>query len=142
MTAPRLEIYLDEQQKVCVAKVERDGGDSRLIFDIGLDELKSSELEVASSKLGGTIFNLLNIWHKGAFEGWGIPSVEECSESDDYEIAHRLIGKSVSSKTAVHVQSIDLLLRHEARKNEDAKQFLEDSWPIIRERLESFGAGS
>lgn len=138
MTVPRLEIYLGEQQKVCIAKVEREGAESRLIFDISLDELKSSELEAASSKFGGTIFNLLNMWHKGAFEGWGIPSFEEISQSDDYEIAQRLIGKSMSSKTATHIPSIDLLLSQEASKSEDAKRFLEDSWPVIRERIESF----
>ena len=140
MTVPRLEIYLDEQQKLCIAKVEREGAESRLIFDIGLDEIKSSELDAASAKFGGTIFNLLNMWHKGAFEGWGIPSTEEISQSDDYEIAQRLIGKSVSGKTSIHVPSIDLLLTQEASRNDDAKRFLADTWPVIRERLESYSA--
>lgn len=140
MTAPRLEIYLDAQQKLCIAKVEREGEAARLILDIGLDELKSSELGVASAKFGGTIFNLLNMWHKGAFESWGIPSTEEISQSDDYEMAQRLIGKSMSGKTAIHVPSIELLLGQEATKNDDAKRFLVDTWPVIRERLESYGS--
>lgn len=49
-----------------MAKVEREGEESRLILDIALDELKSSDLDVASAKFGGTIFNLLNMWQKGA----------------------------------------------------------------------------
>ncbi|MDC8756990.1 hypothetical protein [Janthinobacterium fluminis] len=131
---------MNEQQNLCIAKNEREGEESRLIWDIELDKLKSSKLDVASAKFGGTIFNLLNMWHKGAFEDWGIPSTEEISESDDYEMAQRLIGKSVSGKTAIHIPSINLLLSQEASKNDDAKQFFVDTWPIIRERLESYSA--
>lgn len=138
MIVPRLEIYLDAQKNLCIAKVECEGEKSRLIFDVGLDELKSAELGAASAKFGGTIFNLLNIWHNAAFEGWGIPSAKELSQSDDYEIAQRLIGKSVADRTAMHVSSIDLLLRQEASRNDDAKRFYADAWPAIRERLESY----
>lgn len=140
MTAPRLEIYLNGEKRLCIAKIEREGEVPQVILDLSLSELKSSELDVASAKFGGTIFKLLNMWHSDAFEGWGIPSVAEISQSDDYEMAQRLIGKSVSSKTAIHVPSIDLLLSQEASRSEDAKRFLEDIWPIIRERLESYSA--
>jgi hypothetical protein len=50
----------------------------------------------------------------------------------------QLISKSVFEKTKIHVQSIDILLRDQAEKNKAAKEFLDDSWPTIRERLEKF----
>lgn len=142
MRIPRLEIYLDEQLKLCVAKVDNEDSNPRLIFDIGLDELKSFDLDVASSKFGGTIFSLLSLWYKQAFEGWGIPLAEENSQIDDYDIAQRLIGKSILSKTCMHIPSIELLLSQETNRSENVKQFYENVWPTIRERLESFGSNS
>ncbi len=137
MNVPRLEIYLDSQQSLCVAKVEREG-DARLIVEIGLTELKSSTLEVASSNLGGSISNLLSLWHKHVLDEWGIPSVEESSQSDDYDIAQRLIGKSMASKITIHVPTIHLLLSQAAGKDEGAKQFFDEAWPTIRTILESY----
>ncbi|WP_231409824.1 hypothetical protein, partial [Ralstonia solanacearum] len=82
----------------------------------------------------------LSLWHKDAFHGWGIPSqAGEDAAEDDFYIANRLISESVSKKTAVHVRSIDLLLQQAAGKSEDAKKFLEEDWPLVRARLESFG---
>lgn len=140
MKAPRLEIYLDEKSDLCISKIESIDSEPRLIFNIELDELKSFELEAASTKLGGTILNLLNLWHKDALDGWGIPSAKENARMDDYDIAQSLIGKSMLNKTAIHVQSIELLLSQEANRNENVKQFFENVWPIIRERLKSYGS--
>lgn len=63
MTTPRLEVYLDESDNLCIAKVEKAGAASRLILDIELDDLKSFDPVDASYRVGGTILNILRIWH-------------------------------------------------------------------------------
>ena len=139
MNVPRLEIYLDENSKLCIAKVDRLGASSQLIVDVDLNELKSHGLDGASSRLGRGLINNLSLWHKKEFENWGLPVAQEIDEPDDFSIAQCLIEKSVLGSTAVHVRSIDTLLRQEAEKSQESKSFFEDTWPTIRERLESFG---
>lgn len=140
MNVPRLEIFLNESSMLCIAKVEQVGADSRLMVDVDLNELKSHGLEGASSRIGGLIINILSKWHKTEFESWDMSVAEESPELSDNGIAQCLIGKSVLNKTAVHVPSIDLLLSQEAGKNEEARRFFEESWPVIRERLESYNS--
>jgi hypothetical protein len=140
MRTPRLEIYLDGNLKLCIGKVESNTELPRLIVDIDLDELKSYEPENAAHRVGGTILNILKIWHEKAFEDWEVPVVSEEVRTDDLYIAQRLIAEALEKKSAVHVSSIEVLLRQAASKSEDVREFLEDSWPVIRKRLERFGA--
>lgn len=75
MATPRLEIYLDESDNLCIAKVEATGTASRLILDIDLDELKSLDPKDAAYRVGGTVLNILRIWYKEKFGEWEVPSV-------------------------------------------------------------------
>jgi hypothetical protein len=139
MNVPRLEIYLNESSKLCIAKVDCIGADSRIIIDMDIDELKAHGLEGAASQVGQGIIHILSLWHKKEFETWDIPKMQDDPELGDYGIAQCLIGKSVSGKTGVHVPSIAMLLHQAASRDEDARRFQEESWPVIRARLESFG---
>lgn len=73
MNIPRIEIYLDENSTLCVAKVENAGAQSRLILDIDLDDLKALKPEDAAYRVGGTVLNILKIWHKEKFDNWVVP---------------------------------------------------------------------
>ena len=139
MNIPRLEVYLNEDAKFCISKVERVGAASRLMIEIDLEELKSYGADGAAGRIGSALINILSLWHKKEFETWNSPSAyHEGSELDDFGIAHSLIEKSLSNKTSVHVHSIETLLTQAADAREDVKRFIEESWPIIRQRLERF----
>ncbi|MEV8471769.1 hypothetical protein [Ralstonia sp. UNC404CL21Col] len=138
MKEPYLALYVRDNA-LCVAKKLPTESSPRDIFEIGVGEVTSNEFDEAARKLGGTVLGILSLWHKDSFPGWGdaLTQIEE-GEEDDLYVAHRLISESVTKKTAAHVKSIDLLLRWASAKNEDAKQFLEEAWPLVRERLNSF----
>ena len=138
MNVPRLEIYLDKELDLCIAKVDRIGADSRLMVNIGLDELKSYGFEGAENRIGAAVLNTLKIWHKDAFETWEISDFPDDTD-DDFHVAMQLIGKSMSTKSAMHVLSIDFLLSHLKTENKEMRKFIEESWPAVRARLESFG---
>lgn len=138
MKEPYLALYVRDDA-LCVAKKLPTEGSPRDIFEIGVGEVTSTEFDEAARKLGSTVLGILSLWHKDSFPSWGeaLAQIEEGDEDDLY-VANRLISESVSKKTAAHVKSIDLLLRWASEKNEDAKKFLEEAWPLIRERLNSF----
>jgi hypothetical protein len=138
MKTPRLEIYLDEKSDLCIGKVERPDSEPRLIFDIELSELNSYGVEEASKKVGEVILRILKIWHKETFENLEAFSFTEKEDDDDFVMAMQLIGKSVSTKTKAHVQTIEILLRQQAIKTEAVQKFVDESWPSIRANLESY----
>lgn len=138
MNEPYLALYLRDDV-LCFAKKLPKESSPREILEIGVREVTSDEFDEAARKLGGTVLGILSLWHKDAFPGWGEAfSQKEEGEEEDFYVANRLISESVSSKTAAHVKSIDLLLKWASGKNEDARKFLEEGWPLIRERLNSF----
>ncbi|WP_013207792.1 hypothetical protein [Ralstonia solanacearum] len=139
MNEPYLALYVKDGVLFFTKKLPKES-EPREILEIGVDEVILDEFDEAAKKLGTTVLGILSLWHKDAFHGWGIPSqAGEDAAEDDFYIANRLISESVSKKTAVHVRSIDLLLQQAAGKSEDAKKFLEEDWPLVRARLESFG---
>jgi hypothetical protein len=135
MRTPRLEIYLDDKSELCIAKVERDGAEPRLIFDVDLTELHAQGEDEASKRVGGTILHILKIWHKDTFEKLGVFNSIENTEESDFDLAMELIGKSVLSKTGAHVPSIELLLRQSAKTSESVQHFLDETWPTVRATL-------
>jgi hypothetical protein len=138
MNVPRLEIYLNEEAKLCIAKVERLGAASSLILDVALNDLMAEGLDDASSQLGHGLINNLKLWHEDAFKNIDCPSEQDNHQHDDFDIALYLIEKSVFRKTAVHVPSIDALLAQCADRDLETKEFFDDTWPTIRKNLESF----
>ena len=137
MTVPRLEVFLNQETALCIAKVERDNGESRVIVEVPMDELRALEPGNAAYRIGGTVLNILRLWHKSVFENWETPGVMGDFEGDDdYEFALRLINHALSTKTSVHNASIEFLLKQAATRNEDARKYLQDAWPVLRDRLE------
>lgn len=138
MKEPYLALYVRDHVLCFAKKLPRESS-PREILEIGVKEVISDEFDEAARKLGSTVLGILSLWHKDSFPSWGedLAQIEE-GEEDDLYVANRLISESVSKKTAAHVKSIDLLLRWASAKNEDAKKFLEEAWPLIRERLNSF----
>jgi len=137
MNVPRLEIHLDQESDLCIAKVERENGESRLIVSVPIDEIKALSPENAAHRIGGTVLNILGLWHKQVFGNWEVPAVGANSQQDDdYDLALRLVNRALSAKTAAHNASIELLLQQAAIESEDARQYLENAWPLLRDRLE------
>jgi hypothetical protein len=138
MTEPYLALYVRDDV-LCFAKKLPKESSPREILEIGVKEVIANEFDEAARKVGGTALGILSLWHKDAFPGWGEAlSQTEMDEEDDLYVAYRLISESVSKKTAAHVKSIELLLKWASAKNEDAEKFLEEAWPLIRDRLNSF----
>lgn len=138
MRIPRLEIYLDEKSELCIGKVERDGAEPRLIFDIGLNELHSHGEDEATKRVGETILRILKIWHKDIFANLQNPANGTPVGPSEFDVAMELIGLSVSSKTSAHIQSIGLLLEKAAVNIEPARKFLNESWSSVRLSLEGY----
>jgi hypothetical protein len=74
MTTPRLEIFL-ENGALCIAKVDNENEGTRLIVDIEMDELKSLTPAEATHRVGGTVLNILRLWHGEAFGAWQVPAI-------------------------------------------------------------------
>lgn len=70
MKYPLLHVYLDDDQNLCFAKVERAGENPRLIIDVTLDEMKACSLAELQEKVGGTVVGLLKVWNKELFSTW------------------------------------------------------------------------
>ena len=136
MKVPRLEIYLNQETDLCIAKVEHENAESRVIVDVAVDELKALGSENAAHRIGGTVLNILGLWHKQVFENLEVPPVIETKQcDDDYSVALRLIDHALSTKSVAHNASIELLLQQAAIGSEDARTYLEDAWPLLRSRL-------
>lgn len=73
MTTPRLEIFL-ENNSLYIAKVDRDAP-RKLIVDIDVDELKALSPSDASYRVGGTVLNMLKLWHAEVFGEWEVQPV-------------------------------------------------------------------
>ena len=136
MSTPRLEIYFDTDAGLCVSKVEKPNADPRLIVNVPVNELEAMGSQDAAYRVGGTVLNILRIWHKDAFDNLEVPSVSEGDINEDYYcVALRLIDLSLGEKTSIHNASIEVLLRRAAVENEEAKKYLEETWPLLRDRL-------
>jgi len=74
MKTPRLEIYLQDD-RLCIAKVDDGNLGARLIVDIEMDELKSLNPTDATYRVGGTVLNVLRLWHEKEFGEWSVPPI-------------------------------------------------------------------
>lgn len=136
MKVPRLEIYLSRKEGLCIAKVETQDAESRLIVNVPLEELMTHESADAAYRVGGTVLNILRLWHKQVFGDWEVPAVDgRQHENGSYSCALRLIDYALSAKTAIHNASIEVLLQQAATESEDARKYLDEAWPLLRDRL-------
>ena len=138
MNEPYLAIYVKNntlflQKKIPTEREPRD------ILEINIDEIVSDEFDDASKKFGKTALGIIKLWHPEAFQTWG-KNIEQDAEDiyNNFDVAMHLINESVSNKTRIHLQTIDTLLKEQSSKKRAAHEFLQESWPIIRARLEKF----
>ncbi len=137
MNEPYLALYVKNNTLFFTKKLSTENV-PREILEFDIAEITSDEFDDASRKLGTTVLGILALWHKESFQNWGTGVGGEDYAPNEFDLAMQLISKSVFTKTKVHVQSIDVLLREQAEKTRAAKEFLNDSWPTIRDRLEKF----
>jgi hypothetical protein len=138
MTYPKLEIYLNEASELCVVKIESADSAPRPIVETALNELLLDGIDEASLQLGHGILTSIKRWHLQEFESAAPPLAPVVPVDDAGELAHRLIAKSVENRTAVHIPSIEALLFVEINIDPSAREFFDESWPAIRQRLSSF----
>lgn len=136
MKAPYLEIYVDEKEGLCIARAKAKNVPFHLLVNIPLDELSTYDPEDVAYRIGGTALNLLQSWHGKLFSDWKSPAVKGSQENySSYIGALRLIDLALSAKTSVHNASIEALLQEAAKENEDARKYLAEAWPLLRDRL-------
>jgi hypothetical protein len=142
MNIPRLEIYLDEGNNICLSRVEKKDGASRLIVNMPIQEANELEEDELSYRIGKSILNILSFWHKDIFvkqkKDSFVPSETVEQSVQLYETALRLIGIALDSKTKTHNVSIEDLLQQSSIHNLDARFYLENTWPTLLRRLESY----
>lgn len=140
MSYPKLEIYLNEASELCIVKAERPDSAPQLVVELALSELMSEGIDEASLQVGHGVITSLKRWHRQEFESAEVTVADGLPSDDSSELAHRLIAKSVENRTAVHLPSIEALLLAAANQGPDAKEFLDEDWPVIRQRLSTFSA--
>jgi hypothetical protein len=134
MPIPRIEIYLNENSELTIANFrEQDRGP--LLVDIKLGDLIADGFDTATSRFGEPLLRTLMLWHRAAFDQYGgFKSVKKTVLSD-FELADLLIAKSMTSKTRVHVKSIEQLLHHPETDVQECLKFVATLWPTIRAQL-------
>lgn len=140
MNEPYLAIYIQNGALFFSKKIPSER-EPRDIFELDIEEVISDNFDEASKKLGNTVLGILRLWHPDALLSWGGSS--DLGEGvaqiqNDFDVAMYLISKSVSEKTKVHVNSINALLNESSQRFKAANDFLNESWPVIRARLEKF----
>lgn len=140
MNEPYLAIYVQNDTLFFSKKLPSESK-PREILELGIDEVIADEFDDASKKIGNTVLGILRLWHPDVLHSWGKDtgaSDDAVHSQNDFDIAMHLISKSVSTKTKAHVESIDVLLREQSLRTKAANEFLKESWPAIRARLEKF----
>ncbi|KHK54783.1 hypothetical protein PI87_14350 [Ralstonia sp. A12] len=65
-----------------------------------------------------------------------MPVVQGSRQDDSLFIgALRLVDLALTAKTATHNTSIEALLQEAAKESEDARKYLDEAWPLLRDRL-------
>ncbi|WP_374334353.1 hypothetical protein [Leeia sp.] len=140
MMTPRLELYLDDSSALCMAKVEKADGASRVFMQLPLAELGLHDREQAARQLGAAILGLFAIWHPARLAEHYTAQKEAIGEAnalDHFNSAMQLIQQALAQKTTAFSPAIEFLLTQAAPHNEDARTFLRETWPILRAHLES-----
>jgi hypothetical protein len=140
MHEPYIAIYVHNEKLFFLKKLATEKK-PREIFWVDIDEVISVEEEEISRKIGGTVLGLLRLWHPDVLSNFGSVLNNDSAEAqmpNDFDVAMHLISKSVSSCTKVYVQSIDTLLFEQSLRTKAAHDFLNESWPTLRAKLEKF----
>lgn len=110
---------------------------SRELFDVACAEICSDGLEVASNKLGGTVFGILKLWHPEYFAALGDSAAapSKTNSAEVFEAALLLIEKFSNGASENYLKLVDELLVDAAASDGFAKEYLHTSWPPLRRRL-------
>lgn len=125
-----------------ISTLETGTATTQLAFELPVASLAAGESGVDFARLAQAIAEHLHLLFPDNFATTPAHSVQSADDLQGYDIAHQLIHKSVVEKTGVYVPVIDHLIRQAAVQDEGAKEFLEKSWPVINERLQSYPVAS
>jgi len=140
MKTPYVEIYLSPEDGLCIARAKAADVPFQLIVNVPLDELQALDPADAAYRVGGTVLNLLRSWHGETLGGLKVPEAKVAERDESlYFAALKLVDMALSGKTAAHNASIEALLQQAAKESDDARKYLDDAWPVLRDRLTKFG---
>lgn len=133
MTLPRIEIYLNEQSGISIVHVRKNQDAS--IINLSLNRLEAAGSNDGAIMLGKPLLAILKMWHPEALQD--VPAEAPMSRAEiKASVAQELIGMSISERTDFYVSTIDKLLTESSQ--ELGTDFLINSWPVLRARIESF----
>jgi hypothetical protein len=136
MKEPHLEIYLNQDGDLCIARAKRSDVPFQLIVRVPPEELLTYEPADAAYRIGGSVLNLLQSWHGPLFGEREVPAVRGSEHNGSlYISALKLVDLALGAKTAAHNASIEALLQEAANESQDARKYLDEAWPLLRARL-------
>lgn len=136
MKAPYVEIYLSQEDGLCIARAKAPNVPFQLIVNVPVDDLLALDPADAAHRVGGTVLSLLKSWHGETLGDLKVPEAR-ADERDEslYFGALKLVDMALAGKTAAHNSSIEALLQEAAKESDDARRYLDDAWPAVRDRL-------
>lgn len=137
---PRIEVYLNDEPALIIAH-HRLANRVPLEVPIPLNEVMAGGHDEAAKRLGSILLHILMLWHKEEFGRAGEAPAPLTTAMGDMETVHKLISKSISLRTDVHVASIEHLLSHGVDDAAECSEFLTLTWPTIRAELLKYGDG-
>ena len=137
MPVPKIEVTLLEDATINLSLIRRIDA-TPLDIPISLDELFSNGFDEGARNLGEKILRTLEIWHEDKFFKKEITRKTTPTPPDTYDVAMMLLEISVACKTSKHVPSIDGLFLGYQNDDANRRSFVDDDWPVVRNRLLSF----
>ncbi|MCT7307908.1 hypothetical protein [Ralstonia wenshanensis] len=140
MKAPYVEIYLSQEDGLCIARAKAPNVPFQLIVNVPLEDLRALDPADAAHRVGGTVLGLLQSWHGETLGDLNVLEVKAAERDESlYFAALKLVDMALSGKTAAHNASIEALLQEAAKESDDARKYLDDAWPVLRDRLTKIG---
>lgn len=140
---PRVEIYLNEQSLFCISDVSDLNELPFTFFELSMAEVSEYGEDEFIKLLGTQVLVTLKSMYRQSFKQWGMlkePQEERAiSVTDaetDYFVAVDLVHQGLSGKTKQYNAAIEYLLHKAATEYEDARYYLEKTWPVLRDRIE------
>lgn len=115
---------------------------TQLAFELPVTSLATDKSGVDFARLAQAIAEHLYLIFPDDFAPIPLHSAQTTDDLQGYDIAHQLIHKSVVERNGVYVPVIDHLIRQAAAQDACAKDFLENSWSVISDRLRSYPVSS
>ncbi len=137
MHVPKIEVTILEDSTINLSLIRRIDA-TPLDIHINIDELLINGFDEGARDLGEKILRTLEIWHGDKFINREVKRKKLNTLPSNYDVAMMLLEISVSSKTSMHVPSINFLLRNYETTDPIQRSFIDDDWPVVRSRLFGF----